>query len=442
MNRRALGRHIRRGWLAVLLGGIAGEVGAQGSIRGYLVDSLRAGGPVAGAEVVLMGAQRRATTERDGGFAFADVPEGRYTVAYWAPWLDSLGMPAIQREVQVRNGRTEAVSLATPSQRSIQLAVCGEALGAEQGILIGELRDAEGSPAAGVGIYARWLETVVQGTQVAQGTMAAVDTATAAGSYVLCGVPVGTEFSLRALGPNGIASGELVVEAKTALERRDLIVGPATGAVRVSGRIVTPAGEPLPNASVLVAGDSSRRVVTDAEGRFVLDGVPRRSSQLVVRALGYVPALEVVTPFDGEWPLDDLALEKLPQELAAVVVNGGPMSAAQAQFETRRASGRGTYIGDAEIAKLVQPNAQTISQMAPRTAVQQTRQGPMLMMRRGSEFCRPRFFIDGYDFRNIDVDEEANFFRIAKRVEIYTANDSPPQFNDFNGCGSVVIWTS
>ena len=67
--------------------------------------------------------------------------------------------------------------------------------------------------------------------------------------------------------------------------------------------------------------------------------------------------------------------------------------------------------------------------------------GPMMMMRRGSEFCRPRFFIDGYDNRNIDVDEEANYLRQAKRVEIYTANDAPAQFNDFNGCGSIVIWT-
>ncbi len=420
----------------------ASALEAQGTIRGYLVDSLRAGGPVAGAEVVLMGAQRRATTERGGGFEFAGVPEGRYTVAYWAPWLDSLGLPAIQREVRVRDGRTEAVTLATPSQRSIQMAVCGEPLGADQGILIGELRDAEGNPAAGVGIFARWMETVVQGTQVAQGTMAAVDTATAGGSYVLCGVPVGTEFTLRALGASGLASGELIVEAKSALERRDLVVGSATGAVRLSGRVVNPAGEALPNVTVVLAGDSARRVVTDAEGRFVLENVPRRSGQLVIRALGYVPSLEVVTPYDSEWPLEDLRLEKLPQELAAVVVNGGTMTAAQAQFEARKASGRGTYIDDAAIAKLVQPSAQTIAQMAPRTAIQQTSRGPMLMMRRGSEFCRPRFFIDGSDFRNIEVEEENQFFRIAKRVEIYTANDAPPQFNDFNGCGTVVIWTN
>ena len=55
--------------------------------------------------------------------------------------------------------------------------------------------------------------------------------------------------------------------------------------------------------------------------------------------------------------------------------------------------------------------------------------------------CR-RIFIDGVNFRDINVDEENSFLRMAKRVEFYTANNAPPQFNDFAGCGSVVIWTS
>jgi hypothetical protein len=50
-------------------------------------------------------------------------------------------------------------------------------------------------------------------------------------------------------------------------------------------------------------------------------------------------------------------------------------------------------------------------------------------------------FIDGNDFRDIEIDEENNFLRVAKRVEMYTANNAPPQFNDFAGCGSIVIWT-
>ena len=65
----------------------------------------------------------------------------------------------------------------------------------------------------------------------------------------------------------------------------------------------------------------------------------------------------------------------------------------------------------------------------------------MLQLRRGSGFCRPRFFIDGYDNGNISAEEEGSLMARAKRVEVYTASNAPPQFNDFDGCGVVVVWT-
>ncbi len=432
-------------WLALAVGTCAflatpqaGE--AQGTIRGTLVDSLRTGGPVVGAEVVLMGASRKVMTERGGEFVFADVPEGQYTIAYWAPWLDSLGLPAIQRQVRVRDGLTESVILSTPSSATIQRAACGEVLGAEQGILIGDLRGADGAPATGVGVYARWLEIVVQGTQVASGTMAAVDTTNASGSYVLCGVPVGAEFSLRALGADGVASGEVVMKSASTLNRRDLIVGASGAQTRLTGRIVTESGNAIANATVLVAGDSAAPVRTDADGRFELSAVPRRTGQLVVRALGYTPLLSVVDPYDAEVPLDDITMEKLSAELEAMTITG-TMSESQAQFEVRKARGLGYFIDDAAIKGLGSPNATNIAAMVPRAAAQQTRAGPMLMMRRGSGFCRPRFFIDGYEAKGIGADEENAYLSMAKRVEMYTANSAPPQYNDFDGCGAVVIWT-
>jgi hypothetical protein len=131
-----------------------------------------------------------------------------------------------------------------------------------------------------------------------------------------------------------------------------------------------------------------------------------------------------------------------PRELATVTVTGRPMTAAEAQFETRRArSVGGVFVDEEALRKMGVVSSNTVGQTNPRIAVQQTRSGPMMMMRRGSDFCRPRFFIDGYDFRDITVDEENSFLRVAKRVEMYTANNAPPQFNDFNGCGSIVIWT-
>lgn len=427
-----------------LLASTGRNVAAQGggSIRGSVIDSLRSGGPVEGATVVLMGANRRTVTERGGRFEFTDVPAGTYTVAYWAPWLDSLGLPALQRQVQLRASRSETVTLSTPSRATVQRAVCGDVLTDEQGILIGEVRDGDGNPGAGVGVFARWLETVIQGREVAQGTMAAADTASASGSYVLCGVPLDAEFTLRAVGVGGVGSGELLVTAAASIARRDIIVGAPGATLRITGRVVRENGAPIAGATVLVAGDSGQAVRADDDGRFVIPATARRSSQLIVRSLGYVPLVRSVDPFDAQLDLDDVTLEVAPRELATVTVTGQAMTAAQAQFETRRQrSAGGVFVDEGELQKMGVISSNTVGQMNPRVAVQQTPRGPMMMMRRGSEFCRPRFFIDGYDFRDITADEENSFLRVAKRVEMYTANNAPTEFNDFNGCGSIVIWT-
>lgn len=430
------------GCTLALLAGAAGRADAQGTVRGTLVDSLRAGGPVVGAEVVLMGAQRRVTTERGGSFEFTNVPEGRYVVAYWAPWLDSLGLPALQREVQVRGARSESVTLATPSRATVQRAVCGDVLSDEQGILIGEVRDGDGNPGVGVGVFARWLETVIQGNEVAQGTMAAADTATASGSYVLCGVPLDAEFTLKAVAPGGVGSGEVLVKANASIARRDLIVGAPGATLRVTGRVVQQNGEPIAGATILVAGDTAQGARSDSAGRFTLPAMTRRSSQLIVRSLGYVPIVRDVDPFDVQLDLDDIALDVAPRELATVTVTGEAMTASQAQFEARKArAAGGVFVDEEQLKRLVVPSVSSVATFNPRVAVQQTRNGPMMMMRRGSEFCRPRFFIDGYDFRDITADEENSFLRVAKRVEMYTANNAPDQFADFNGCGAIVIWT-
>lgn len=421
---------------------LSSPAAAQATLRGVLIDSLRSGGPVEGASVVLMGANRRATTERGGHFEFSDLAPGQYTVAYWAPWLDSLGLPALQRQVELRGSRTETITLSTPSPATVQRAVCGDVLSDEQGILIGEVRDSDGNPGAGVGVFARWLETVIQGREVAQGTMAAADTATAAGSYVLCGVPLNDEFTLRAVGARGVGSGELLVKAGASIARRDIVVGAAGATLRVTGRVVRENGEPIAGATVLVAGDSSQSVRSDSSGRFALPAMARRSSQLIVRSLGYVPLVRSIDPFDSQLDLDDVPLEVAPRELATVTITGEAMTASQAQFEARRerAAG-GVFVDEARLKELGVVSSVNIATTNPRVAVQNTRNGPMLMMRRGSEFCRPRFFIDGYDFRDITADEENSFLRVAKRVEMYTANNAPSQFNDFNGCGAIVIWT-
>jgi hypothetical protein len=55
--------------------------------------------------------------------------------------------------------------------------------------------------------------------------------------------------------------------------------------------------------------------------------------------------------------------------------------------------------------------------------------------------CSPRWFVDGVDFGKLPGDEQRSLLIRAVRIEIYRASLAPPQFNDFDGCGVVVVWT-
>jgi Carboxypeptidase regulatory-like domain len=420
---------------------ITSSLAAQGTIRGVVHDSLRLGGGVEGAQVVLLGADRRTTTDARGRFEFSDVADGTVTVAWWSPWLDSLALPPVQVGVQVRAGTVADVRIATPSLATYQRAVCGTTLDPTDGILLGELRDPDGAALAGVAVGARWHETRLGVGRAERLQRAALDTANATGFFALCGVPTDAEFVLVA-GSDAVASGEVITALQDApVRRRDLVAGPWAATARVRGRVIGPDSQPLAGAVVAISGDSARVARTDASGRFVLDGVPRRTNQFIARAIGFTPVLVGRDVLEEEVELDDVQLPTVPQELAAVTINGAPMTAAQAQFETRRARGLGFFVDDATLARIPVVSSTVLSSLMPRTGVQQSRQGPMLMIRRGAGFCRPRFYVDGYDNGNLSAEEEGSLMARAKRVEVYTANAAPPQFNDFDGCGAVVIWT-
>jgi hypothetical protein len=55
--------------------------------------------------------------------------------------------------------------------------------------------------------------------------------------------------------------------------------------------------------------------------------------------------------------------------------------------------------------------------------------------------CFPRWFVDGTDFGVPQAEEEEMWLRQAKRVEVYKAGLAPAQYNDFDGCGVILIWT-
>src|ERR1035437_4852695 len=66
---------------------------AQGGISGTVFDSLITHAPLANATVVLVERSKYVATDAHGRFRIDSVPDGRYTLSFIHPVLDSLGLP-------------------------------------------------------------------------------------------------------------------------------------------------------------------------------------------------------------------------------------------------------------------------------------------------------------------------------------------------------------
>ncbi|MCE9602606.1 MAG: TonB-dependent receptor [Gemmatimonadetes bacterium] len=92
----------------------------------------------------------------------------------------------------------------------------------------------------------------------------------------------------------------------------------------VIGTVVDSAGAPLANANVIVA-EVSRATTTNAQGEFVLRGLPAGEYHLSVTLIGYAPGHRVVRVLaDGQDVRVRIALVPTPLRLNSVIVSASP----------------------------------------------------------------------------------------------------------------------
>lgn len=434
---RCLGR-----LLPLLLLLLAPEVQAQGIVRGVLFDSLRTGEPIPNAIVTVEGRPERTRTDSRGRFRFTSLPVGSYTLRYQMPWLDSLALPPITGRAEVFSlGNGSDVLLSTPSLSTVQRAICGTTLPEEAGILRGEMRDAEGRPVEGLFVGAVWAQASVARTGVTNELIGTVDTTDQSGTFALCGVPTTTTFMVRA-GNDDFGTGELVLDvAQYPVRYVELVAGRGVGTGSVAGRIVAGRERVLDNATVSIPGDTERGARVDEGGRFTIDGLPPRTTQLFVRAIGYLPRYILVNGAAGTLELGDVDLASVAQELAERRITAQATSLNELEFRQRQATGNGVFLDENALRRypLISATALANESLSVRTTGGRY---PRTMLRRGADTCLPRFFLDGVDWGIArDGAEESVIMSNAKRIEVYLAAFMPARYNDFNGCGVVLVWT-
>jgi len=204
---------------------------------------------------------------------------------------------------------------------------------------------------------------------------------------------------------------------------------------------VTMGGVPVRGALVgLVGADTA--VVTDRAGKYVIAGLPTGGDTVVVEHLGSDQMRVPVQLDAGKTQTVPFAVG-LPTAIDTANIEARRLQSAYASvgFETRRASGNGTFLDQTEIAKRSVSSVADLLRTAPGFRVTYVGGRSVLMATRGSNKCVV-YYVDRirwHPTRPGDINDVVRPREVAA-LEAYPGI-APVEFGNHRGCATVVIWT-
>ncbi|MDQ2768676.1 MAG: Plug and carboxypeptidase regulatory-like domain-containing protein [Gemmatimonadota bacterium] len=445
-------------------------------MTGTVFDSL-GDRPLIGATVQLLEAppgrsSYSAITDAIGRFQIDSVRAGSYIAGFLHPLLDTLGVNAPYQNLTVAAGGTSRVTLAVPAEPRLARAICGDALGANDGtatkdsvgILVGHVRDANtGAPVSGSAVTLQWKELIFGSGGPHTETHELRASTTSEGWFALCGL-IASDYQLHAdRGARTTGLIDLDVHARE-IARLSILLGAdanaavadtaAKGGASLSGLVTTSDGHPLEGAQVLVDG-SAATATTDARGAFALTGLADGTRMSEARALGYEPRRVRVELSRAELARVTIVMGRRVQTLDAVKVIARQRERDQnlAGFIQRRKRGEGRYMTKEEIEQRNVQNACDLLRRIPGVHVMEDGSGQCKANIRGAttgatpvgtpaapHLCEPSIYEDNVPFGGT----LAEFAKLVPAsdivgIEVYTTSTVPPQF--MGACGVIVIWT-
>ena len=465
------------------------------TVSGVVHDSV-ARAPLAGAWVQLVASAsvsrgaRTAMSDSLGRFAFDGVSDGRYTLGFFHPVLDSLGIEPPLREVRVSRGQPIRADIAVPSPARMRAAICGATATPNAGaVVVGIVRSArERTPTAGATVTGEWHEISFQNGHVEHHRPRLVVTSAENGWFALCNVPKGGTMFLAAqrgrestdlievqMPADGFLRRELylgavrtLVVVDSAASADTLTIPPArwrVGDGRVRGVVMAAYGNrPLGGALVRIADGPT--TVANARGEWTITDAPVGSRVLEVRAVGYYPArLPVDVVADA--PPVTVSLVTFKAMLDTVRVTAARVAdRMNSGFEDRRRSSAGTFLTDRDIARhgalftsdifrhvvgvrigTAADTVMTIMADVPEALTPigvDATERRIIMRGIGAAWCIPDMYLDGAYFPNMDADALDSWVRPEhlRGIEVYTEATRPAAFHRArDGCGVILIWT-
>jgi hypothetical protein len=322
----------------------ASRLAAAQTIRGTIVDSASGKG-VARARVAVGGTTLQSTTDSLGRFTIAGAPSGDQMLSIHTASLDSLNA-GYTAQVTVANGTT-SVAVRVPSALQIAASACGDRGYSNGGIVLGRLRVADDStvPLAGT-VSAEWKSP--GGTDQNKWVSAMSD---ARGRFALCGVPLDTALSLRAVTDraSGQATGIRVASAVRFGRTEVVLHRELTTTATFAGVVTDSTSKPIAGVEVTLP-DLGKGTATNEQGAFVLRDVPAGSQRVLLRHVGYGPVESQLTFVGGETIQRHIAMTR-STTLDSVIVTEKSVDHALDDFEVNRKLGLGHFLTRAELAK-------------------------------------------------------------------------------------------
>lgn len=448
-------------------------LGAQSNISGFVRDSL-SGKPLAGATIELVlsarpsAAGRIVRSDSIGRYRIDTVPPGQYLIGFQHPRLDSLGLDAITRTIEVDPViRYQRVDLALPSGRSFVTTLCG-ARPDSSGVIIGRVFSADDdTPIAAGSVVVRFAQMRVDGGGVRRVQNQVVAPFSGDGRYVACGVPTDAPVLVQARAGTGEAVGavgmsgaiEIVFAPTVPLVHRDLLIATRgtestvgavaaprgtlarTGTARLTGRVIGGDGKPVSGARVSVQ-DTDVSATSDTTGAFRVAGLPNGTRTVEVIAIGYAPVRSSADlRANRETPLLVNIGAKITT-LTGVQVTAKPD---RSGFGQRRAAGNGYYLD----ANQIEARGSTSVAAALATAPSLRGNGfdtanPTRPRISGRNNCVPTAYLDGMQMRDGlgGIDDVLTIRRVGG-IEVYSsAAEAPGQFRGAGNCAVVLVWTT
>ncbi len=269
----------------------------------------------AGAKVELDGTDYEQRADVDGRVDLSPVLAGRYKAKIHTALMDSLGMPPVDQDVEVRDG-TRVDTLRLPRARDLLAVACRDSVSRGEGMLRGRAVDQQRKPLKQAAVVVMWQTDFsiiggASGDQMNRKEKTIGSFSDDSGNWRICGVPrqvplfvsvtvdAGSAFRKTELaGEFGAVDLELGSGATTRADEAMIGAG-AMGrrAALVEVAVFNPAGAPVPEVTVDVEPPSgpSRRVVTGATGRALIPEIAPGLLKVKARRVGYKEGQVAVT---------------------------------------------------------------------------------------------------------------------------------------------------